>query len=129
MNGSRATFSSCRRAASSTGTPLVHALIGAPSVSMISIAAHRGTLLAHERLISASSSDLSMGRTVARLPLSRSLRVESGEFLGRGGADAALGDQAGDKAGGSDVEGVIARRAVVGRQLTPRQAGRPRRDR
>ena len=36
MNGSRATFSSCRRAASSTGTPLVHARIGAPSVSITS---------------------------------------------------------------------------------------------
>jgi hypothetical protein len=36
MNGRRATFSIWRRAASSIGTPRVHALIGAPPVSMYS---------------------------------------------------------------------------------------------
>ena len=75
-NGRRATFASCWRAASSTPTPRVHALIGTPAVSM------------------SSCSDMTHLGPVAPAALARRKRGSSGPRgarVTRGGSLAALG--------------------------------------
>src|SRR6056297_3437722 len=49
--------------------------------------------------------------------LARHFREQPGQPLGRGVADPAFGDQPGDKPVGRDVEGRVAARSAVGRDL------------